>query len=562
MIKVLILWTLLSSVGYCAGLVSPTLATNPSGVADFGTNIPFIDLMKQSRPWFTTGATPRDWDYLKDNKYLDSNGWPSVIPEGSDSIQTIWDWTSGHGNYNANQSYTISWLGTATIVITGAVTNVVEVDSNTITFDFNSTGGLLGLVITSMSASPNNPRDIRVIRNDFQSLYKAGHRINPDYAHFLQDMRLLRFMDWGQTNNSPQVNWTDRATPSDVTYSTELGVPIERQVELCNLVRADCWVNFPHKFTDAAVTSMVTYVRDNLDSRLKAHYELSNEVWNAGTFNHQAYYLSQAREHWKNSEDVADFEIALHYYGKRSAEVFAIVDRLYAGILSRRVNVLGSLNDDNDFVHRAVMEATTWQTEDAINFVKPSSIAQALAIAPYYGVEIQQNNDALLQKRYAAGTHIQWINDYLNDSANGDSVISLINNIGIAERAVSAENLDLIMYEGLRHYLHGGAAKGEVLEALLEFSRHDKDAALVQQVWKAWEKVGDGPLMVFSDIGGHSAFGVWTLSEYYGDSSPYSEMLTALNNSTDQWWGDNRDFSNPPISGATDYSIEPSGKKP
>lgn len=553
---------LFSNLAVGAGLTSPTLATNPNGVADFGTNVPFIDLMKQSRPWLTSGATPRDWDYLNANGHLDANGWPSTIPAGSDNIQTVWDWPSEHGNYNANQSYTVEWLGTATIAISGAVTNVVNVDSNTITFDFNSSGGSLGLVITSMSAAPNNPRNITVIRDDLQAAYDAGQRINPDYALFLQDMRQLRFMDWGQTNNSPQVDWADRATPSDVTYSTDRGVPIERQVELCNVVQADCWFNFPHQFTNAAITSMVTYVRDNLDTNLKAFYELSNEVWNAGAFNHQSYFLAQARAEWTNSTGVADFEIALNYYGKRSAEAFQIVDSLYSGILSRRQNVIGSLNDDNDFTHQAAMQATTWQTEDPGNYVQPASLAQALAIAPYYGVDMLTGNTATIQAEFTAGTHIDWIYDYLTNPVNDDSVPSMNTNISVADTAASGEGLDLIMYEGLRHYLHGGIASGDVLTALQEFSRHSRDADLVLQVWETWENYGEGPLMVFSDIGGHSAFGAWTLSEYYGDTSAYSEMLSALNNSTADWWGDSRDFSNPVIANATDYSIHPGIGRP
>lgn len=554
MIKVLILWLLLVNISFSAGLTSPTLATNPHGVADYASSVPFIDLMKQARPWFAGGSTPREWEYLNDNGHLDENGWPLTIPEGSDSIQTLWDWPEGHGSYNANQSYKVTWSGEATVLLTGAIENVVSVDANTITFNFNSSGGFLGLIIKSMSAAPNNPRDIRIIRDDLEELYDAGHRINPDYARFLQDMRLLRFMDWGQTNNSPQVNWSDRATTADVTYSTETGVPIEHQIELCNLVKADCWFNFPHKFTDEAVEAMVTYVRDNLDKKLKAFYELSNEVWNAGTFNHQAYFLSKSREEWPNAAGEADFEVALNYYAKRSVEVFEIVDAVYKGILPRRVNVLGSLNDDNDFIHQAVMNANIWKAQDSVNYKKPSQVAQAITIAPYYGVEMQLNHDAEIQAQFDAGTHIDWIYDYLSNPSNGDSVPNLIKNIGVAKTAATAEGLELIMYEGLRHYLHGGFAQEDVLNALLEFSRHTKDAELVQEVWKAWEKVGDGPLMVFSDIGGHSAFGAWTLAEFYGDSSPYSEMLIELNNSSEQWWGDNRDFSNGEILGSKDYS--------
>lgn len=60
------------------------------------------------------------------------------------------------------------------------------------------------------------------------------------------------------------------------------GVPVEMQVAFCNTASISYWSNIHLSYTNASITSHVTYVRDNLSSALSAFFELSNEVWNPG----------------------------------------------------------------------------------------------------------------------------------------------------------------------------------------------------------------------------------------------------------------------------------------
>ena len=77
------------------GLQNPSLAFGLTGIVDFSTEMPFLDLMKESRPWI--GHNGKTWNamtyqQLQDGGYLDANGWPTRMPPGLTSIGTIWSW--------------------------------------------------------------------------------------------------------------------------------------------------------------------------------------------------------------------------------------------------------------------------------------------------------------------------------------------------------------------------------------------------------------------------------------------------------------------------------------
>ena len=53
------------------------LGINLAGIADWGTEFPFVDLFKQSRPWFVEGM-----ELAKSNLQIDAEGWISQLPLG------------------------------------------------------------------------------------------------------------------------------------------------------------------------------------------------------------------------------------------------------------------------------------------------------------------------------------------------------------------------------------------------------------------------------------------------------------------------------------------------
>jgi len=80
-------------------------------------------------------------------------------------------------------------------------------------------------------------------------------------------------MDWIGTNNSTQKEWSKRPTPSSVDKRQSL----EYAVQLCNTLNFDGWFCIPHMANDNYIREYAKFVRDNLNSNLKAyivsHYE-------------------------------------------------------------------------------------------------------------------------------------------------------------------------------------------------------------------------------------------------------------------------------------------------
>lgn len=61
-----------------------------------------------------------------------------------------------------------------------------------------------------------------------------------------------------------------------------LFVPVDEQLNLCNVVRRDCWFTIPAFMDDASISAMIAYISANLWSGANAYLEYSNEVWNFG----------------------------------------------------------------------------------------------------------------------------------------------------------------------------------------------------------------------------------------------------------------------------------------
>lgn len=104
---------------------------------------------------------------------------------------------------------------------------------------------------------------------------------NPTFISDLQNIgyKAIRFMDWGPTNGSTLVNWSDRI-PKTANHYTTNGVAYEWMIDLCNKVGADMWICVPHQATPSFTNSLATLIKNNLNSNRKVYVEWSNEVWN------------------------------------------------------------------------------------------------------------------------------------------------------------------------------------------------------------------------------------------------------------------------------------------
>lgn len=106
---------------------------------------------------------------------------------------------------------------------------------------------------------------------------------------FLDKIRPLagtvRFMQWGRTNGSPLVRWSDRKRPTEYSQVGRRGVSYEHMAALADALGCDVWLCVPHMADDEYVREMARFFRDRLHPRTTVWLEYSNEVWNtAGGF--------------------------------------------------------------------------------------------------------------------------------------------------------------------------------------------------------------------------------------------------------------------------------------
>ncbi len=267
------------------------LGTNLDAVTDYSTAIPFLDVFKQGREWYTANATTFDTGEAQ-RLDKDANGWlRSLKPKGDGAAAydractLIFSMGAANGGPQAGRlpypagKYSVRYAGEGTLAYSlaarldttasGPGRDVIDV-----------TPMEPGIQICVMATRADNPlRDIRVYPPGAEPL--AGTTsFNPAYLARLKPFAVLRFMDWMRTNNSSQGAAADRPAVGDYVYSTERGVPAEVMVDLANALSAEPWFNMPHAASDAYVADFAAVVKARLATGRAVYVEYSNEIWN------------------------------------------------------------------------------------------------------------------------------------------------------------------------------------------------------------------------------------------------------------------------------------------
>ncbi|MDW8417717.1 MAG: hypothetical protein RML92_09235, partial [Bacteroidia bacterium] len=287
------------ALGFCFAQLPDTcplrFGTNLSGIRDWSREVPFVDLMKICRPWYTKAVNDPNHEFNTGQaRYLryDTNGYPTHLPQTTPHhplpqyVCTIWD---GTDSWDPG-TYTLLWEGDGDFEATGPIQNWRRVNDSTITFDYpNPRGGTLQLCILR-SAAANPVRNVRLIMPGHVATYRQ-QPFNPRWLQWVRHFKAVRFMDWGYTNNWPHEDstiaanrtfeWSERAKPTYYTFGGPKGVPYEYMVKLMNDYDLDGWVCIPHCASPGYIREMARFFRDNLEPERHLVVEFSNEIWNA-----------------------------------------------------------------------------------------------------------------------------------------------------------------------------------------------------------------------------------------------------------------------------------------
>ncbi|MEX3315949.1 hypothetical protein [Sulfitobacter sp. PS-8MA] len=516
-------------------------------IADWSTQVPFLDLMKTSRPWLGHLAGRfggMEYAELQAGGYLDAEGWPINMPRKLGSIGTLILTDMPEAAQTLKGRYVLRFDGKGIIEVTGRAKNV-RYGKNRVQFDYSPGPGSVDIRIQRINRT-DPPRNITVVREDRLADYDGGARFNPDWTELLEGRDVLRFMDWMMTNDSPIAQWENRPRPEDVTYALR-GVPVEDMVALSNELGIDPWFNMPHLAEDAYVTAFATYVAERLAPKLTAHVEFSNEVWN-WQFAQTAWADEMAQARWGENDK------GMQFYGVRAAEVAKLWSDVFAGSATRLRNVISTQTGWLGLETEA-LEAPLFVAEDRGNR-PPVAAFDAYAVTGYFGgiLGLEENTerlDAWLDKSAAKArasgeqqglsgaplaAHIAAhrfdtatvlaAQELRNGAISGepqDTLADLIGRVWPYHAAVArAHDLDLVIYEGGSHVVGLGARVND--DRLTAFFHHlnytPEMGALYDDLLAGWKAVGGQLFTHYADVYAPTKWGSWGARRYLSDDNP------------------------------------------
>jgi hypothetical protein len=484
------------------------LGINVSSPSDFSTQIVWYDMFM----WF------RGWEQSPDGSplpaaQLDSSGWVKSLNAGQEA------WV-GHGagtnSHYPGGNYLLTWEGDGAMGVRQAC-SFVSYDSvnHRAVVRVDSTQAWFGVKITRTNAA-NYIRNIHVYMPGFWDTgtfqLKAQYRNDPwhpDFISMIERFRCLRFMDWGATNGSNAVEWSDikpanwwNQSSSDYRINPGQVSPLW-MVRLCNRIHADGWFNLPAKASDDCITKYATLVRDSLASDVKVYIEYSNECWNWG-FAQTGYCRDQGVALGITGGGPAE------YYALRSSQMWRIFESVFGSQKGRLVKVLagqaaGIGNFDYMF---AILNNATLNPDN----IRPS----ALAVAPY----IDNDGTDAAALPIATLTPDQFFDGVMNTILPAKRT-HMQQMVAYAQ----GKSLPLIAYEGGQSFVGSGT---QAVNYYVAANQNPRMKGVYLQYLRDWFAVGGGLFMHYSSCGLGGQYGSWGAKEWYNQPRAQAPKWDAL----------------------------------
>ncbi|MDX2191091.1 MAG: LamG-like jellyroll fold domain-containing protein, partial [Bacteroidota bacterium] len=330
----------------------------------------------------------------------------------------------------------------------------------------NAAGWDMGGLYITRSTLGNHVRNIRVLMPGTEATYQTNF-VNPKYATAFSPFYLNRFMDWGGTNSSPLVNWSDRPHIYDENWTTGKGIPYEAMIKYSNNMKKHAWVCVPHLASDDFIDKMAKLWHDSLDTDLKVYVEFSNEMWNDGFT--QAQYMKGLGPNYGEAETAAKMINAWQRWrkawGKDSLRVNRVIASQAAQLPWMNRWVSHMKPGDFDYI------ATSWY-----HGVSGGTIAQAYTNS----VNDWRNQQSVWHRQYA--NLARQFNAKLCTYEGGGSIVEANNSIGRAfeqspqyqllEQEV-IDTLKKIGYDFINHYTFMGTFSNNGTYGILEHGYQD-----------------------------------------------------------------------------------------
>jgi hypothetical protein len=508
------------------------LGTNLNWTVDWSSEIKYVNVMKQSRPWTSCRISPWRWNWDDDGNLgtfdTDGDGWVRSLEDNRAACALMmWDVPMVPAGryivlYDGEGTLSYSRMGSA------VKNDALSTDGRDV-LDVPENAGH-GISVCVESTNPDNYiKNIRVLlpggvcSNDrfrhcddgsgcqapgtclpFEQSYQT-QPFNPVFLNDIKHFSVVRLMDMQEINNSPVQHWSDRKQPTAATYVGDEGVPVEVLVDLANTLEADPWVCMPHQADDDYMRRFAAYVKSALNPNLSVYLEYSNETWN-GIFVQYHYVVEQGLAAGLGGDgDSANAYLAGNQYtSRRTVEMIEIWEEVFGGA-GQLVRVMPGFNK------------STWVTNRRMEFENAYEKIDALAIAPYFGNSTDGNNlDDIFDD----------LTDYVaekRDHWNGQ-------NARMTYWSQQADRpIKLIAYEAGQHMEASGMVD--------DVNRDPRMGALYTTYLNNW-KADIGNLMVmYTSCMQFSSNSAWGLLEYPGQtgSPKYDAVITFIGDNPLPW---------------------------
>jgi hypothetical protein len=544
------------------GLGNPSLAMGLNGIADWSTQNPFVDVMKTARPW--VGHMPDKWgaktaeDLMKDG-HLDAAGWPIRMPDGLTAIETFVLTDQPKEGASVGGVYRLTYEGEGKVTI-GGRGRLMHTKSGEMWFRFQPGEGPVGIGITATDPEKtgNYIRNIRIVHEDNIELFEVGALFNPGWLKVVEDLRVVRFMDWMDTNGSTQTNWAGRPKLDDYTYGRR-GVPVEVMVMLANQIGADPWFTMPHMADDDYMRQFAAYVKDKLSFGLHAYVEYSNELWNF-TFGQTHWAAQQAEKRW--GKDAAP-DAWLQFAGVRAAEMAQIWSEIFGDQAEQRLVRVIATHTGWIGLEEGLMAAPLYLAEDTKN-LEPITWFDAYAVTGYFGLELGMDEMAPKVLEWIAASRLKAekagtakglarvsLREYVKEhgfveavplaakAIRKGSLAELLTELIPYHANIAQQNgLQLVMYEGGTHVAGlAGWSNNEDLTAFFNHLNYSPEMAKIyQELLQGWRSAGGSLFNAFVDVSAPSQYGSWGTLRHLDDQNVRYDVLANDNRNTAGWW--------------------------
>src|SRR3990167_11421896 len=486
------------------------LGMNLLDLSDWSPEVPFVDLMKNSRAWII--GTSGQWDTGR-QPVLDVNGWPTIVQNGDILRRIIVGLDSANVIMYPTGEYTVLYEGQGTFNYNGIGVQVVSRSPGRDVIRLDPTIGHNWRLDITQTTSGNHLRNIRIIMPGFEQTYQT-QIFNPRWLSRIEMFKTLRFMGWMKVSSNDGgfiTSWNDRARPESSTWVLT-GCPVEIMVNLCNRLNCNPWFSLQHTVDDNYVRQFATYVRDNLNPNLKANVEYTNEIWNGSwPFGiQQGYCRTNGLAEGLGPDP---FTATARWYARRSVQIFRIFDEVFGTNVRNRINRVISSQAANVGVSTLILNHTE-------NGMPVRNQVDSLAIAPYFGNSLGEPQNLANTETMSIDQVMTFLNDESMNEITG----------WIRQQKIEARTLKLIAYEGGIHLVNQNA--NSIIQNLFNLANRDvRIRNIIINYLNIWRREGGEDFCYFQDVYAPGRYGYWGALETLEVITPkYTGLLEWISN--------------------------------